>query len=1170
MANTGNEYLIPLGADLGPLVSALRESRSLITDVEKTAKQTAQSMQQSFTTVSDTQKKVTQSVLDYNKAAKTQAQDTQKIAESFSDFGQSTSRIFQEFSKQGAEGVKRMSQLITELERKQQQLRTASQRSLDHQMLQKYQAGLQKTDAELRELYAAFDQLQDAGHVFDEFNEEATQTEQKSKSLKAQLRAMKEELALLEDQGQENTQRFEDLSLSAAKLEDQIGDTQARIKGLASDTKYIDATIQAVTAVTAGFAIAQGAAGLFGDENEELAKALQKVTSVMAILQGLQTVQNLMQKQNILSIITARAARTADTAATVAHSGVVAADAVATNVATTATRGFTAALAANPIGAILVGLGALIAAISAFSDDAEDAAEKQQKLNDEFDKFIQAVRILDEMDAIRKSNREGGIDATKRELEVLKASNATRGEIFLKEQDLRKSELSSITTKLAINKLDIEDAKTRGVSEDKINELLKERLELQTSAADKQSELAAAEKERNVQTYQDGLRSSTALADAKVIIEREGTRKRLDAEIASVNASAREQLANVNLTQGERYKIQVQSQKKIEELELQYDLSRLNNRKAIIESELAVIQKGSKEEHNLKLRLIDVERDIAVSSAKGSFAQIEKAEKESLERRAEETKEFNRKVAEDAVSLRISSLQTEIANVTAAGFNESSEQMITLKKALINEQANMEIIAAQNSILNEDLKQQKIREIIAKANNDVVQLEKQKFITLQDQDHAYWKGYLDLQASRAQRLISDDKLNTAERQKAIDDYTFFAQQSLESQKAYEKDRYEKGIITLTEYNTKVNELTKSQEELEQSVKDLNATQPTSFLEKATKDVDAYINKMLAAAGLTKGEAEKIKEAFKELFSAVADLYQQSIDSQIAAKEKQISELSSQIDRIQTELEKELDAQKQGYANNVSAKQAELAVLKAERAKAVEDEKKLQKQRALIASAEIAISTTKQTVELGEAAAKIFKAHAGIPFVGVILALAAVGTMIAGFLDIKNQIKSAQDAVPSFDDGGGLELFGPDHSQGGLDVVEKKSGKVKANVRGGEYMYVFKHTDAKKFAPVFDAINDNYTSLQVGSLLKEIGGVHLMEDAPSIIMPVVQQHSDQEEEYKQALLYNTNNAGQLKAILKELKEFKESWQQEPRVIDYGEYLEITIGNFTKRINKKKPE
>jgi uncharacterized protein YunC (DUF1805 family) len=1168
--STGNEYLIPLGVDLGPLVSSLRESRALISDVDKTSKAASQNMQQSFAVVAETQKKVTQTAIEYNRATKQNAADTQKLAESFGDLGQSSSKIFQEFSKQGQEGVKKVSQLIDGLEKKLQQLRSASQRTLDPQLVDKYNVSIKKTEAEVGQLYQALDQLQESGHVLDEFAAENDKVTVKSKSLKAQLRELKNELAALEEQGQEGTQRFEDLSIAAGHLEDQIGDTQQRIRGLASDTKYIDATIQAVTAVTAGFGIAQGVVGLFGDENKELAKALQKVTSVMAILQGLQTVQNLMQKQNILAILTTRAARTAETATTVAHAEAVAVDAVATEGATVATKGFTAALIANPIGLILVGLGALIAVLSSLGDGTEEAAEKQQKLNDEYDKFIAAVRVLDEMDALRKSNREGGIDATKRELDILKSSNATKGQIFVKEQQLRDAELHAINTKLAVNKLDLQDAKARGVAEEKINDLIKNRLELQADASNKQAEITAADKERNVELYQDSLKSATALADAKVILEREGSRKRLDAEIASVKTSAREQLANVNLTEGERYKIQVQSQKKIEELWLAYDVTRLNNRKALIEADLALVVKGSKEELDLRISQSDTQRDIEVKSAKGNFALVEKAEKESQQRRIEFTKEYNRKVAEDTINSRILSLQTDIANMTAAGLDQTSEEFMKAKRGIINEQANLDILAAENTITNEELKQKKILEITAKANADVVELEKQKFIKIQDEDHTYWKGYLDLQASRAQRLIADETQSTAERQKAIDDFAFFSQQSLKSQEAYEKDRYEKGIITLTEYNTKINDLTKSQEDLDQSIKDLNASQPTSFLDKATHDVDAYINKLLEATGLSKSEVKKIKEAFKDLFKEVSNLYKQSIDEQIAAKEKQISELSNQVEKIQSELDKELDAQKNGYANNVAAKQAEIAAIKAERAKAVEDERKLQKQRALIASAEIAISTTKQTVELGEAAAKIFKAHAGIPFVGVILALAAVATMMTGFLSIKNQIKSAQDSVPSFDRGGGLELNGPDHSQGGLDVVEKKSGKVKANVRGGEYMYVFKHTDAKKYQPVFDAINDNYASLQVGSLLKEIGGVHLMEDVPQVIMPVVQQHSEDEADYRQALLDNTNNSKELQNIYKELKDFKESWKEEPRVIDYGDYMEITIGNYTKRIIKKKPE
>ena len=90
------------------------------------------------------------------------------------------------------------------------------------------------------------------------------------KSLTGQLRGLKAELSNLEIAGQDGTAAFNDLLIAAAKLEDQIGDTRAKVKILASDTFKFDAAVGATQALASGFELAQGAAALFGSESEDL------------------------------------------------------------------------------------------------------------------------------------------------------------------------------------------------------------------------------------------------------------------------------------------------------------------------------------------------------------------------------------------------------------------------------------------------------------------------------------------------------------------------------------------------------------------------------------------------------------------------------------------------------------------------------------------------------------------------------------------------------------------------------------------------------------------------------------------------------------------------------------------------------------------------------------
>ena len=91
-----------------------------------------------------------------------------------------------------------------------------------------------------------------------------------TQSAKQRLREMQKELIAMAEAGQQGTDAFKRLEQQAGQLKDEIGDVNQRIKNLSSDTKNIDAFVEAVQGISAGFQIAQGAAALFGDENEDL------------------------------------------------------------------------------------------------------------------------------------------------------------------------------------------------------------------------------------------------------------------------------------------------------------------------------------------------------------------------------------------------------------------------------------------------------------------------------------------------------------------------------------------------------------------------------------------------------------------------------------------------------------------------------------------------------------------------------------------------------------------------------------------------------------------------------------------------------------------------------------------------------------------------------------
>jgi hypothetical protein len=171
-------------------------------------------------------------------------------------------------------------------------------------------------------------------------------TGQGTESAKKRLRDLQRALVDLAVAGQENSAEFRKLEAEAGELSDTIGDVSQRVKNLGSDTKNIEAFTQAVQGVAAGFQIAQGAAALFGEENEDIQKAMLQVNATMAIANGIQQVTVLLQKESAISM-------TANRIATALYDKTLKGTIVSL-------RLFRTALISTGIGAAIVGVGLLV------------------------------------------------------------------------------------------------------------------------------------------------------------------------------------------------------------------------------------------------------------------------------------------------------------------------------------------------------------------------------------------------------------------------------------------------------------------------------------------------------------------------------------------------------------------------------------------------------------------------------------------------------------------------------------------------------------------------------------------------------------------------------------------------------------------------------------------
>lgn len=329
------------------------------------------------------------------------------------------------------------------------------------------------------------------------------------KSLTGQLRALKGELAQLEIAGQDGTEAFNQLLISAAKLEDQIGDTRDRVKILASDTFKFDAAVGATQALASGFELAQGAAALFGSESEDLQKVIAKVTAATAVANGVQQLASLIKEESAIKTAVL-------TAATATYNVVV-------GTSTGLMKAFRLALAGTGVGLLVVGLIALI---------------------ENFDKIKDAL--------------SGTSDATRAFEAAQKSANAelakTKG--FLNDAAIAQADLND---KLAVSqgKLSAQQAQINKLNRDAVQNNIKdtkglivERLKLDAVVAGQQKAVEDLQKKQSsfAANEQQTTRKSTALKLAAAQAELDASTKTRNAVQADIEAKRN---ANINAVKTE-------------------------------------------------------------------------------------------------------------------------------------------------------------------------------------------------------------------------------------------------------------------------------------------------------------------------------------------------------------------------------------------------------------------------------------------------------------------------------------------------------------------------------------------------------------------------------------------------------------------------------------------
>lgn len=220
-----------------------------------------------------------------------------------------------------------------------------------------------------------------------------------------ELKQLKEEMLSLE----EGTEEYTAACARAAEISQKMQDVNEFVAASAQDMGDHLANATGVAAGMVGvFQTVQASLNLIGVESENVEKMIATMQNLMAITQGLTAVEGAIDKykrlnetikgltivQNLFGIAKTKtaAATAADTTATVANTTATVAQTGATTAATTATWSFNAALAANPLGAILVAVTAVVTALVSLTSwlgTAGDTAEEAAASNDKFTESLE-------------------------------------------------------------------------------------------------------------------------------------------------------------------------------------------------------------------------------------------------------------------------------------------------------------------------------------------------------------------------------------------------------------------------------------------------------------------------------------------------------------------------------------------------------------------------------------------------------------------------------------------------------------------------------------------------------------------------------------------------------------------------------------------------------------
>lgn len=306
-----------------------------------------------------------------------------------------------------------------------------------------------------------------------------------------------------------------------------------------------------------------------------------------------------------------------------------------------------------------------------------------------------------------------------------------------------------------------------------------------------------------------------------------------------------------------------------------------------------------------------------------------------------------------------------------------------------------------------------------------------------------------------------------------------------AQKLNKEAEYQKKLLLMRfESADKATRITKEQYDIELATIDENLAKALDKLQgKQRRKVDIWDllfgSKQTDAYGNVFKKLDDDSKAFiGELINSLNTAMQymdEFMDKRIEMAEIAVEAAQRESEAAKTNLDYEMEARANGYANNVDLARREYEEKLAIEQKAIEEKQRLEK-------IQEGIDTVTQISSLVTATAQLWAAYASIPFAGQALAIAATALMWGSFAAAK--IQAAQLANAKTYGEGGMEYidYGGSHASGrDVDFGHTKDGRPR-RVEKGEVVSVINKKNVEKYG--VSNIENIVNSLNNGTFEKQ--------------------------------------------------------------------------------------